>query len=141
MRDERLVPLFLIHFVHKNAGRGSLVSRARKRARNIVPPFKSLRKARRRFPHRARTKMAHLTACSFLYSCAMRDLNSRPSRCKRAALPTELIAHVYHYVWNVVGLFLGCVAKRDTILLNFQKKTIAAGPSRVGLYVVATSVV
>ncbi len=27
--------------------------------------------------------------------CAMRDLNSRPSRCKRAALPTELIAHVF----------------------------------------------
>jgi site-specific DNA recombinase len=26
--------------------------------------------------------------------CAMRDLNSRPSRCKRAALPTELIAQI-----------------------------------------------
>ena len=24
----------------------------------------------------------------------MRDLNSRPSRCKRVALPTELIAHI-----------------------------------------------
>jgi hypothetical protein len=25
----------------------------------------------------------------------MRDLNSRPSRCKRVALPTELIAHMF----------------------------------------------
>lgn len=31
----------------------------------------------------------------FLPVCAMRDLNSRPSRCKRAALPTELIAQIY----------------------------------------------
>jgi acylphosphatase len=33
----------------------------------------------------------------------MRDLNSRPSRCKRAALPTELIAHMN--VGNIVPFF------------------------------------
>lgn len=44
----------------------------------------------------------------------MRDLNSRPSRCKRAALPTELIAHIF------VG----------TIVPNFSKKTRAADRQR-----------
>jgi hypothetical protein len=57
VRDERLVPLFLIHYVHKNAGRSSLVF-FQVWKENSVPLFKSLRKARRCFPHRARIKIA-----------------------------------------------------------------------------------
>ena len=44
VRDERLVPLFLIHYVHKNAGRGSTVFLPRKGEKDMSPPFKSLRK-------------------------------------------------------------------------------------------------
>jgi hypothetical protein len=33
--------------------------------------------------------------------CAVRDLNPRPSRCKRVALPTELTAHAEHFTLNL----------------------------------------
>ena len=40
---------------------------------------------------------ARLHHVRFAHVCALRDLNSRPSPCKGAALPTELRAHILHF--------------------------------------------
>ena len=74
---------------------------------NIAPPHKSEKEQRSllflgsRFcaPARNRTSNNGLEVRSYIHLttgawCAMRDLNPRPFRCKRIALPTELIAQI-----------------------------------------------
>lgn len=52
----------------------------------------------------------------------MRDLNPRPSPCKGAALPTELIAHTYSYVATILPVFW-----KNTILYDDIKCGILLG--------------
>ena len=67
VRDRGIVPLFLIRFAHKNAGRGSTVSISRKKEmktcfRRSILHERAL--MARSYP--ARTKMAHLRALIFV---------------------------------------------------------------------------
>ena len=63
----------------------------------LTPPFQSVGGSN----YSRKRKNSNIKFELFLL-CAVRDLNPRPSRCKRVALPTELTAHcfkIYPPLW------------------------------------------
>jgi hypothetical protein len=63
----------------------------------MSPLYTYTRKQRRLRTQTKRPSFLRMMVFLFVYVCAMRGSNSRPSQCKCAALPTELIARNAHY--------------------------------------------
>lgn len=74
-----MIPLFLIHFVHKNAGRSSIVFCLRKETENISPLVQLPREAPTRFTPISTNNKSPLKG-PLLYLWRWGELNPRPNQ-------------------------------------------------------------